>query len=278
MPGFGKTDVDGTIIAAFTQLGGQPFSGELELLLIEVHALQNCDTTLSLEGTYLISSLPDGMAQAVDTMVGEPVLLQIQSIHVEPTPVNGTATATATPISGPTVGNDESLLSPEIIFIASLAVLGISGSLVFFTLMQKLTGPGLLNRPAQKTPLSQASSRKQTRSLNQYNYEESPTLYENSALFSASSLLLHQNGTQAKIPLMNSPFNIGRIDSNHLRLNSAHISRLHAQLIQVGNDWYITDNHSRNGTFVNNQRVANPCPLNHGDEVRLGQQIVMIFE
>jgi len=80
MSGFGRTDIGGTIVAAFTQLGGQPFSGELELLSIQVQALKSCQTALSLEGTYLISSLPDGMTQTVDTMVGEPVLLQIQSI------------------------------------------------------------------------------------------------------------------------------------------------------------------------------------------------------
>ena len=49
------------------------------------------------------------------------------------------------------------------------------------------------------------------------------------------------------------------------------VSRLHAQLEQVGGDWTIVDEAlSRNGTFVNGERVTGRRRLNDGDELQFG--------
>ena len=48
------------------------------------------------------------------------------------------------------------------------------------------------------------------------------------------------------------------------------LSRLHAVLERYGAGWCIRDLDSRNGTFVNGQRVWRERPLRPGDELRVG--------
>lgn len=50
------------------------------------------------------------------------------------------------------------------------------------------------------------------------------------------------------------------------------VSRQHAVLYQSGSRFYVEDLSSRNGTFVNGQRLEpfQASPVDHGDEIRLG--------
>lgn len=50
------------------------------------------------------------------------------------------------------------------------------------------------------------------------------------------------------------------------------VSRQHAVLYQSGSRFYVEDLSSRNGTFVNGQRLEpfQARPVDHGDEIRLG--------
>jgi DNA-binding CsgD family transcriptional regulator len=48
------------------------------------------------------------------------------------------------------------------------------------------------------------------------------------------------------------------------------LSRLHAALERYGAGWCVRDLDSRNGTFVNGQRVWREHPLHPGDELRVG--------
>jgi hypothetical protein len=55
------------------------------------------------------------------------------------------------------------------------------------------------------------------------------------------------------------------------------VSRVHAQLVCVGGDWAIDDGGlSRNGTFVNGQRIADRRRLHDGDTLRFGAT-AMVF-
>ncbi len=49
----------------------------------------------------------------------------------------------------------------------------------------------------------------------------------------------------------------------------AGVSRHHATIFAEGDQWFISDQQSRNGTFVN-QRLAERTPLTHGDEIYFG--------
>jgi hypothetical protein len=65
---------------------------------------------------------------------------------------------------------------------------------------------------------------------------------------------------------------VGRGDSSDIPLPwDADVSRLHAVLERIGDDWTVSDDGlSRNGTFVNAERIAGRRRLHDGDTVRFG--------
>lgn len=69
---------------------------------------------------------------------------------------------------------------------------------------------------------------------------------------------------------------LGRLDSNDIALGwDDEVSRTHAELALVGADWVITDDGlSRNGTFVNGERLNSRRRLQDGDVVRVGRTAV----
>jgi EAL domain-containing protein (putative c-di-GMP-specific phosphodiesterase class I) len=67
------------------------------------------------------------------------------------------------------------------------------------------------------------------------------------------------------------PFTIGRGSSTHYCINSRHVSKEHAEIVQVEGQVFIRDLGSTNGTFVNGQRVRE-APLFHGDIVHVAHK------
>jgi FHA domain-containing protein len=56
-------------------------------------------------------------------------------------------------------------------------------------------------------------------------------------------------------------------------------SRVHAELVRLADAWVVVDDGlSRNGTFVNGQRIAGRQRLKDGDAVRVGQTLVVFRE
>lgn len=68
---------------------------------------------------------------------------------------------------------------------------------------------------------------------------------------------------------------IGRSKSSDIRIDEPLISRHHARLTRVGGDYVLEDLNSTNGTFVNGRRISVPTPIQPGDVVRLGDNVVM---
>jgi pSer/pThr/pTyr-binding forkhead associated (FHA) protein len=66
---------------------------------------------------------------------------------------------------------------------------------------------------------------------------------------------------------------IGRLDHNHVALGwDPEVSRTHAQLELIGGDWMLADDGlSRNGSFVNGERVPGRRRLVDGDALRVGR-------
>jgi pSer/pThr/pTyr-binding forkhead associated (FHA) protein len=65
---------------------------------------------------------------------------------------------------------------------------------------------------------------------------------------------------------------IGRSPRNDVALRwDSEVSRLHAELERVGGDWLVSDDHlSRNGTFVNGERLRARRVLRAGDIITTG--------
>jgi pSer/pThr/pTyr-binding forkhead associated (FHA) protein len=70
---------------------------------------------------------------------------------------------------------------------------------------------------------------------------------------------------------------IGRDDEADVDLGwDAQVSGLHAELRRAGSSWLIVDDGlSRNGTFVNGERVVGRRRLRDGDELRLGTTVLV---
>jgi hypothetical protein len=72
---------------------------------------------------------------------------------------------------------------------------------------------------------------------------------------------------------------IGRAESCDIGLfGDAAVERLHARILQRGTDYYLADNGTPSGTFVNDRRVVEPVPLRSGDEIRLGRNVLRFRE
>src|SRR5438034_9286777 len=72
---------------------------------------------------------------------------------------------------------------------------------------------------------------------------------------------------------------IGRGDECHLRPQSEAISRKHCVIITSENEVIVRDLKSRNGTFVNDEKVTDEAVLLNGDILRVGPlQFEMIVE
>ncbi len=76
--------------------------------------------------------------------------------------------------------------------------------------------------------------------------------------------------TGKEIPLRGSKFLIGRSEDCDLRPNSDMISRHHCVIVVDGSYIEIRDFGSKNGTFVNGQRITMPLELRPGDHLKAG--------
>ncbi|HDQ13230.1 MAG TPA: FHA domain-containing protein [Sediminispirochaeta sp.] len=72
------------------------------------------------------------------------------------------------------------------------------------------------------------------------------------------------------VPIYKRRFSIGRGTDRDLILSTAGVSRRHACVYRDGNDLYIEDSDSRNGTFLNGARIEGRRLLHHGDILQIG--------
>jgi pSer/pThr/pTyr-binding forkhead associated (FHA) protein len=77
--------------------------------------------------------------------------------------------------------------------------------------------------------------------------------------------------TRDKIPLRGEKVTIGQASTNDVPLAfDRTVSRVHCVIEPVASRWCVRDLTSRNGTFVNGERIWGEQPLRPGDEIRVG--------
>jgi hypothetical protein len=77
--------------------------------------------------------------------------------------------------------------------------------------------------------------------------------------------------TRDKIPLRGEKVTIGQASTNDVPLAfDRTASRVHCVIEPVASRWCVRDLSSRNGTFVNGERIWGEQPLRGGDEIRVG--------
>lgn len=69
---------------------------------------------------------------------------------------------------------------------------------------------------------------------------------------------------------------IGRASVSELRLQHPSISRRHAMVTRIAEQFYVKDLGSQNGTFVNKQRIATEIEIFPGDTVAMGNAVLKL--
>jgi pSer/pThr/pTyr-binding forkhead associated (FHA) protein len=81
------------------------------------------------------------------------------------------------------------------------------------------------------------------------------------------------------VPLTGARVTLGKASTNVVALeHDPTVSRLHAILENHGSAWSIRDVGSRNGTFVNGEKIAFEQVLRPGDEVRIGKSRLVFVQ
>lgn len=81
------------------------------------------------------------------------------------------------------------------------------------------------------------------------------------------------------IPLGGQRVTLGKAATNAVSLeHDETVSRLHAVLENLGFAWSIRDLGSRNGTYLNGERITAERVLRSGDEVRVGKTRLLFWE
>jgi len=70
---------------------------------------------------------------------------------------------------------------------------------------------------------------------------------------------------------------IGRTDDCEIAITNRQISRYHAQFTRLGEEVILVDLDSKNGTFLNGQRIQEPVRLEDGDVIQIALAQKFIF-
>jgi pSer/pThr/pTyr-binding forkhead associated (FHA) protein len=80
--------------------------------------------------------------------------------------------------------------------------------------------------------------------------------------------------TGTRISLDSRPILIGRADDSTLVLDDDYASTRHARIAPQGDDWYVEDLGSTNGTYLDRAKVTGPTRVPLGVPVRIGKTVI----
>ncbi|WP_214369308.1 FHA domain-containing protein FhaB [Pseudonocardia sp. H11422] len=78
----------------------------------------------------------------------------------------------------------------------------------------------------------------------------------------------------SRISLDSRPILIGRADDSTLKLDDDYASTRHARISQQGEEWYVEDLGSTNGTYLDRAKVTGPTRVPLGVPVRIGKTVI----
>jgi pSer/pThr/pTyr-binding forkhead associated (FHA) protein len=67
------------------------------------------------------------------------------------------------------------------------------------------------------------------------------------------------------------PLLIGRGSDAAIRLDDDYVSTRHARIAASGDQWFVEDLGSTNGTYLGSQRLTQPATLQLGSQIRIGK-------
>ena len=78
----------------------------------------------------------------------------------------------------------------------------------------------------------------------------------------------------ARVELDRAPILIGRGADAAIRLDDDYVSTRHARIAASGDQWFVEDLGSTNGTYVGSVRITQPTTLTLGTQVRIGKTVL----
>jgi len=88
-------------------------------------------------------------------------------------------------------------------------------------------------------------------------------------------LIIKRGGRRGKIFTLTGETTIGRKNA-HIILNDPKVSELHAKIGIRGDHFVIVDVLSKNGTFVNGEKIQGERVLQENDEIRIGDTVMVL--
>ncbi len=74
--------------------------------------------------------------------------------------------------------------------------------------------------------------------------------------------------------LEQAPILIGRGSDAAIRLDDDYVSTRHARIAASGDEWFVEDLGSTNGTYIGSVRITQPTTITLGTQVRIGKTIL----
>ena len=76
-------------------------------------------------------------------------------------------------------------------------------------------------------------------------------------------------GTRAE--LADAPLLIGRGSDAAIKLDDDYVSTRHARIAASGDEWFVEDLGSTNGTYIGSSRLTQPTTIQLGTQIRIGK-------
>ena len=80
--------------------------------------------------------------------------------------------------------------------------------------------------------------------------------------------------TGERAELEQAPILIGRGTDAAIRLDDDYVSTRHARIAASGDQWFVEDLGSTNGTYIGSVRITQPTTITLGTQVRIGKTIL----
>ncbi|MBM4320367.1 MAG: FHA domain-containing protein, partial [Deltaproteobacteria bacterium] len=90
--------------------------------------------------------------------------------------------------------------------------------------------------------------------------------------------LVGKTGTFDKEYELTETNSLGRHPSQSIQIFDRVVSKEHALVVLREGKYFLNDLGSRNGTFLNGQRISQSVPLRHNDEIKMGSTCLVFLD
>jgi len=86
--------------------------------------------------------------------------------------------------------------------------------------------------------------------------------------------ILDGGGAGRSVGLGMDPLLIGRGPDAAIRLDDDYASTRHARIVRSGDQWFVEDLGSTNGTYLGSRRITQPTVVTAGSQIRIGKTVL----